>query len=265
MKKINISKKSIIIFGSVQLIVAILSFILFGLIPVHKEVSSISKKIAAKSEVTNTQADKQKKILLDQIRSIEHHEAYLKSTLKLSRTDSISLLFDLSDSLVFLSLKGVYLFQSKISKIEISNGLKKLPYFLRDSLYSGPLKVEQDISSIEKFPIVVKKAPKDTTEASQAGTAPTLPIQNDVFVLLSFGNNMVIEIAQQEKELAGTAKAYRQYKRQYSKFYRSKNFHSLFNSQNSGYTYRFRIEIPREDARSIYRALPIKPYVVVRY
>ncbi len=156
MKKINISKKSIIIFGSVQLIVAILSFILFGLIPVHKEVSSISKKIAAKSEVTNTQADKQKKILLDQIRSIEHHEAYLKSTLKLSRTDSISLLFDLSDSLVFLSLKGVYLFQSKISKIEISNGLKKLPYFLRDSLYSGPLKVEQDISSIEKFQLLLK-------------------------------------------------------------------------------------------------------------
>jgi len=265
MKNLNISKKAIVIFLTVQVVIALIAFILFGLIPVNREYRTVSGKLEAKYSGSKSVISKNTYSLIKHERISEHHEAYLRSTLKLAKTDSIALLIDLKDSFAFLSLKGVYLFQSKISRIYINKGLKKLPDFLRDSLCSGPMIVEEDISSIEKFPIVVKKAPKDTTEANQAGSAPVLPIQNDVFILLTFGNSMVIEIVQQENELAGTRHAYRVYKKLYKRWFFSKNFHSLFNSEKRGYIYHITLEIPREDARSIYRALPIKPFVVVRY
>jgi len=265
MKNINISKKTIIVFIAIQVAIALSAFILFGLIPAGREAGKISVIAELKSDGADTELPEGTLKLIEEVRASEHHEAYLRSTLKLSRKDSIALFIDLNDSLAFLSLKGVYLYQSKISKIKINKGLRKMPYFLRDSLYSGPLQVVEEISSIEKFPIVVKKAPKDTSEANQTGAAPTLPIQNDVFVLFSFSNNMVIEIDQEEEELAGTRRAYRQYKRHYRRWFMSESISSLFDSDRSGYIYHITIKLPREDARSIYRALPLKPYVVVRY
>lgn len=263
MKKLNIPKKPIIIFGITQVVIALIAFILIGVIPVNREIRTISGKIEEKSTGSSSKVSQEINSLIRLVRASKHHEAYLRSTLMLSKTDSISLLIDLQDSLAFLSLKGVYMFQSKISHIEINKGLKKMPYFLRDSLYTGPMLLNEDISSIEKFPIVVKKAPKDTIEANQA--APILPIQNDVFILLAFENRMVIEIVQQENELAGTRSAYRSYKKIYRRWFMTKNLQSLFDPQKQGYIYHMKIEIPREDARSIYRALPIKPFVVVRY
>lgn len=265
MKNINISKKSIIVFLAIQVAVALSSFILFGLVPALREAGKIKDVADKKSDMADAELPEGTLKLIEKVRASEHHEAYLRSTLKLSKKDSIALFIDLNDSLAFLSLKGVYLYQSKISKIKINKGLKKMPYFLRDSLYSGPLQVVEEISSIEKFPIVIKKAPKDTSEANQSGAAPTLPIQNDVFVMFNFSNNMIIEIDQEENELAGTRRAYRQYKRQYRRWFMSESISALFDSERSGYIYHITIELPREDARSIYRALPLKPFVVVRY
>lgn len=265
MKKLNISKKSIITFLASQIAIVVVIFILFDLIPVTREYGTISDKVRERGANTTARLSKEQSNLIDMVRINEHHESYLRNALKLSKIDSISLLIDLRDSLAILSLKGVSIFESKISRIQINNGLKKLPDFLRDSLYSGPLQAIEDISSIEKFPIVVKKPSKDTTKVNKTEAAPTIPKQNDVFVLLAFDNNMVIEIDQQESKLAGSWLAHMKHKWQHSGWFLSKNIRSLFGSGQRGYIYQLKIEIPREDAGSIYRALPIKPFVLVRY
>ena len=265
MKKLNISKKSIITFLASQIAIVVVIFILFDLIPVTREYGTISDKVRERGANTTARLSKEQSNLIDMVRINEHHESYLRNALKLSKIDSISLLIDLRDSLAILSLKGVSIFESKISRIQINNGLKKLPDFLRDSLYSGPLQAIEDISSIEKFPIVVKKPSKDTTKVNKTEAAPTIPKQNDVFVLMAFDNNMVIEIDQQESKLAGSWLAHMKHKWQHSGWFLSKNIRSLFGSGQRGYIYQLKIEIPREDAGSIYRALPIKPFVLVRY
>lgn len=265
MKKLNISKKSIITFLASQIAIVVVIFILFDLIPVTREYGTISDKVRERGANTTARLSKEQSNLIDMVRINEHHESYLRNALKLSKIDSISLLIDLRDSLAILSLKGVSIFESKISRIQINNGLKKLPDFLRDSLYSGPLQAIEDISSIEKFPIVVKKPSKDTSKVNKTEAAPTIPKQNDVFVLMAFDNNMVIEIDQQESKLAGSWLAHMKHKWQHSGWFLSKNIRSLFGSGQRGYIYQLKIEIPREDAGSIYRALPIKPFVLVRY
>ncbi len=265
MKKLNISKKAIIIFCAIQVAIFLIIFTIIDFIPVTREYKEITKVVQTKGIVSATKLPKDIKALIDTIRINDHHEAYLKNALKLSKIDSISLLIDLSDSLAILSLKGVSIFESKISKIEINKGLKKLPYFLRDSLYSGPLQAIENLSSIEKFPIVVKKPTKDTSVVNKTEAAPTIPKQHDVYLLMALENNMTIEINQQENELVGKNSEYRKYRRKLNRWYFSKNMRSAFNSQEQGYIYRLKIEIPREDAGSIYRALPIKPFILIRY
>ncbi len=265
MKKLNISKKSIIIFCASQVAIVLIIFILFDFIPVRREYKQISERVQTNGINSDSKLSKERLNLISMVRINEHHESYLRNALKLSKIDSISLLIDLRDSLAILSLKGVSIFESKISKIDINKGLRKLPDFLRDSLYSGPLQAIEDISSIEKFPIVVKKPTKDTSTVSKTDAVPTIPKQNDVYVLMALDNNMVIEIDQQESKLAGSRLTYLKYRKQYSSWFLSKNIKSLFGSGQRGYTYHLKIEIPREDAGSIYRALPIKPFILIRY
>jgi hypothetical protein len=257
--------KLIALFVVIQLAVVLIAFLVFGLMPVNREVNLISGYVEDKptSNVNELWAAKTQQI--KKVRELHHHEAFLTSTLQLSKIDSISLLIDLSDSIAILTFKGVKLFETKILSIDFNKGLKKLPLSLRDSLYSGPMMVVSEISSLEKFPIVIKKAPKDTTEANILNSAPQMPKQHDVFYQFDFGNNMLIEIKQHENELIGTAKDYRNYTKARKRKNFEKNISALTNKNVRGYTYSLTIELAREDARSIYRALPVKPFVVVRY
>ena len=261
----KVNFKAVLLFVCLQVVIAAATFIFFGLLPVRKETKNVSAFINAKNDTLNVELTESKAEQISKIRSAEHLEAVLKSNLMLSKTDSIALLIDLRDSLAVLSFKGIALFESKISLIEKNNGLKRLPILLRDSLFSGPMLVKEEIVTIEKFPIVVKKAPKDTTEANMLSSAPVLPTQSDVFIFLEFDKNIVIEIRQQETELVGAPKKFRHYSRQKAKWLREKNVNALAHPESPSYYYSLVIEVPREDARSIYRALPIKPYVVVRY
>jgi hypothetical protein len=260
-----IPKKWVLIFLMLQFSLLALAFIVFGVLPVQREVASISNVLNSKqsqSQITQSQLTID---LANRLVATNHHEAYLKSHLQLSKADSISLLIDLHDSLAILTFNGVFLFKSKISSIRTNKGLKKLPLYLLDSMFSGPFMVEKEISTIEKFPIVVKKAPKDTLEANLANSAPVLPKQSDVFWFFTFNNGLAVEVCQQEDSLVGTRSAFSDYRRSKADWLRSKGLNAIFRPEQSGYTYQLSIEIPREDARSIYRALPIKPIVTVRY
>ncbi len=264
-EKLKFPFKAIIVFFIFLALLTVASFFIFGLYPVKREVTNISGYIESQPVNNNGKLPSEVKNLISEVREKEHLAAFLNTTLKLSKGDSIAFFIDLKDSLAILSFKGVSLFQTKISRIEINSGLKKLPIFFRDSLYSGPMEVKEEISSIEKFPVVVKKAPKDTIEANMASAAPAPPTQNDVFIAFWFDNNLIIEMNQQEEELVGVKKDFKRYKRDLARWIRAKNTKALLNKEERGYIYHLTIELPRDDARSIYRALPLKPAVVVRY
>lgn len=257
--------KAITAFAIFLALLSVASFIIFGLYPVKREVTNISGYIDNQTETNSGKLSSGVKNMISEVREKEHLAAFLNTTLKLSKGDSIAFFIDLRDSLAILSFKGVSLFQTKISRISINSGLKKLPIFFRDSLYSGPMEVKEEMSSIEKFPVVVKKAPKDTVEANMASAAPAPPTQNDVFIAFWFDNNLVIEMNQLEEELVGTKRDFKRYKRDLAGWIRGKNTRALLNKDERGYIYHLTIEVPRDDARSIYRALPLKPAVVVRY
>jgi hypothetical protein len=257
--------KAKIIFVSIQLLIFAVAFVVLGLLPVHREVKRISSNLIAVPENSSDSTSQTSIELAYKLAESEHHEAILNSNLQLSKADSISLIIDLNDSLAILTFNGVNLSKSKIYNFKFNKGLEKLPLHLLDSLFSGPFLTENEFSSIEKFPIVVKKAPKDSIEANLSNSAPELPKHTDVFWFFTFSNSLTIEIQQEEENLVGSRKDYQKYKRNKSKWLRRKDLNAITHSDKHGYTYQLSIKIPREDARSIYRALPINPIVIVRY
>jgi hypothetical protein len=260
----RISKRALFSFTITLLMVTLLSFIIFGILPVRREVAFISGNIESGRDTTSKKTSRGAVALINEIREREHYASFLNSTLQLSRGDSITFFIDLNDSLAILSFKGVSLFETKISHIKLSNGLKKLPPFFRDSLYSGPMEASKELSSVEKYPIILKQAPKDTIEANNMSSAE-LPTLNDVFYAFIFDNNLIIEVQQEEKKFIGIKKYYRNYKRRFNNLQRERNLAALRSNIERGYIYHLTIRVPRDDARSIYRALPLKPSVVVRY
>jgi hypothetical protein len=260
-----ISLKSVLIFISLQFVLFAVAFVVLGLLPVNREVRSITKNLNVNQSQNQVDITHSKINLAHKLVEAEHQEAFLKAHLEFSKADSMSLLIDLKDSLAILTFKGVFLLKSKISNIDFNKGLGKMPLFLLDSLFSGPYMVQRELATIEKFPIVIKKAPKDTLEANLLNSAPEHPKQKDVFWFFTLSNNFAVEIRQQEDDLIGARSEYRNFLKSKARFSRGRSLHSIFKPEENRYTYKLSIEIPREDARSIYRALPIKPVVVVRY
>ncbi len=235
--------KTLLIFVSLQLAVLALAFVVLGLMPVNHEVKRISNGLIHKTGNGRNSLALANIDLANQVIKSEHHEAILNANLMLSKADSISLIIDLNDSLAILSFKGVNLFKSKISNIKFNKGLEKLPLLVLDSLFSGPFLTDSELSSIEKFPIVIKKAPKDSIEANLANKAPELPKYTDVFWFFTFSNNFTIEIQQEEDALVGSPSDYRKYKREKSKWLRKKDLKAITQPDQWGYTYQISIEI----------------------
>ncbi len=257
----KIPPKFYLITFCIQFFIAILILLVFGIVPVLREVERFKEN----QNHERCSSDYQSSSLIHNYLQLRHYEAVLSNKLKMAKDDSIALIIDLQDSLVKLTFKGIDLFTSKITGIKKNAGLRKLPFYLLDSLFSGPFLIEYEYSSIEKFPIVVKKAPKDTIEAEQTSRAPQLPKQSDVFYSFVVNERCLIEIVQSEEDLIGVRSDAKKYRKQKERFLKTKNLKSVYTSNSSPYIYQLTVKIPREDARSIYRALPVKPAVLIRY
>jgi hypothetical protein len=261
----TISFTSVLVVLIVQLIALVFSFYVFGVMPVKKEIESL-KKGSQSVNTENQQLFSSSQIdLLEKLRGLKHQESFLKSAIQFAKVDSVSLLIDLNDSIAFLSYKGVSLFSTKIPDIFLNKGLNQMPTYLRDSLFAGPMQIEHEISSIEKFPVIVKKAPKDTSEIKQSDSIPVIPKQNDVYYLFAFSNNFVVEVQQYEEASPGSKKSTAKYEIAKANWFEQKSIDALKDNEKRSYIYHLVIKLPRNDAQSIYRALPQKPYLAIRY
>ena len=188
--------------------------------------------------------------------SLARTEVFWQARSSFAKSDSISLIADLRDSLVMVEIRGVPVRRCRIQHYRASRAFEH--YRGRSELVqwlSTPFVLRREVATIPKAPLRVKKAPKDTLEA-QAQDDEFLFEEEDVHFTLRFDRNLSISFAQtQNPSFLGW-------------------LHTLFyslrrNASDAGETLsellRLRmprhhlwieIEIVREDAKAIYRALP---------
>ncbi len=187
-------------------------------------------------------------------------KSYLQSRVLMAETDSIYLTINLSDSTANIEISGVTVHRTRISKIHLSKILLTGDVKYVASMFAMPLTISKEYSTIRKEPLMIKMAPRDTSDYRpdiMPDTSATKPV-NFVFLMT---DGTKIYVCQDEKEkimdnirhftfdlsdrIRNTGSALFR-----TVLFRVPEYHPFI-----------KIWIPGADAKIIYRALPEKGQV----
>lgn len=189
-------------------------------------------------------------------------KAFLQSKIAMAESDSIYLILNFADSTANLEIAGVVVHEVKMKEFEISSILTRGNQNVINKLLSTPLTIESAFATIAKEPVMIKMAPKDTSEYKpdiMPDTAATEP----VFYKLNLSGGIQLFVYQQEKDLPADSKAFRKFDVDERKKRTKEALGQVASFKVPDYTPFIRLELPRKDARIIYRALPRKGQVAV--
>lgn len=189
-------------------------------------------------------------------------KSFLQSRSLMAETDSIYFIVNLSDSTANLEISGVSVHETKIKSFRISSILMKGNEYSILTMLSTPLTIANSFATIKKEPVMIKMAPKDTSEY-KPDVMPDTSIVEPVNFKLEMTNGIILYVYQEEKEKAADRISFR-------RFDISDRVTDTWNSVKSVAHFKIpqyhpfiKLIIPRADAKIIYRALPKKGQIAV--
>lgn len=121
-----------------------------------------------------------------EIFTLQKKKAFLESRLKMTRSDSIGLAVNLPDSMVTLEINGIILHRAKINSYRTSKVLRAVSQETCLGMFSEPLRIMSHHATIEKVPVIYRKAPKDSIEAAEyLAEVPDTMLKKPPLVILS--------------------------------------------------------------------------------
>jgi len=188
--------------------------------------------------------------------SLLKEKSYLESRVIMAHTDSIYLTISLPDSSVNLEISGVSVHTSPIKHYDLSRIIKKGNEYVISSFLSRPFTILKDYSSIPKEPLMIKMAPKDTSEY-QPDIIPDTADFEPVNYIMEMDNGIRLFIYQDEKKLNPGDHFHRitfDFKYRLATFIETLKSVLVFKVPD--YHPYIKIRLPRSDAKIIYRAMP---------
>lgn len=259
----NNSKRSgrIFLFVSLAIIAAFLVYYTIMLMsaPARKLTAIREKFMVQKSEGTTTD----ERLFSDSaFLGLYREKAFLQSKVSMAESDSIYLTLDMPDSTANLEINGVTVHRAKFRKIRISGILRGRNNYAIISMLSTPLNIVRDYATIKKEPLMIKMAPKDTSEF-KPDIIPDTTDREPVNYLLEMDNSIKLYFYQD----TDTSKSD---KRQLFFFNAADRVNTCVNSMKSvlrgkvpEYKPFIKIWLPKADAKIFYRALPRKGQIAI--
>jgi len=189
-------------------------------------------------------------------------KGFLQSRIAMAETDSIYLTADLTDSIVSLEISGVEVHTADIRKMKISRILKYGNDYIVSTMLSRPLNIVREYSSIQKEPLMIKMAPRDTSEYVP-DIIPDTADYEPVNFILEMDNGIVISVYQEEKLNQGDAMNLFGFDLRYRIKNSIRSLASVFTLKVPEYHPFIKLRLSREDAKIIYRALPRQGQIAV--
>ena len=186
--------------------------------------------------------------------SMMKEKAYFQSRVAMAETDSIYMSINLADSTVNLEISGVVVHTTDIKKQRISSILSRDEYPVLNML-SSPFVIERDYSTIKKEPLMIKMAPKDTSEY-QPDIIPDTADFEPVNFILVMDNGINIYVYQEEKLKFGDGFRRFVFDMRDRLEYIAASLARTATFRVPDYRPFIRIRLARADAKRIYRALP---------
>jgi hypothetical protein len=122
---------------------------------------------------------------------------FLQSRIVMAQTDSIYLTLNLVDSIANLEISGVVVHKAKMSHIETSKILISDHDNSLLSILPSPFTISQSFATIKKEPVMIKMAPKDTSEY-KPDIMPDTSITEPVNYILVMKSGIRIYVYQNE-------------------------------------------------------------------
>lgn len=241
----------------------LLLIIVFSAFIVYYSIMSIispaRKLVALKTElisktVANTVID-ERKFADSAFLSLLKMKAILQSGIALAETDSIYLILNLADSTANIAISGVTVHKAKIGRIYLSKILKEGDESIISEILSKPLTILNDISTIRKEPVMIKMAPKDTSEY-EPDILPDTSLTEPVSYILELNHGIRVYVSQKEIEKSEARMDLLLFdmKDRYSNIKCS--IKKVLSFKVPEYHPYIKITLPRSDAKIIYRAVP---------
>jgi hypothetical protein len=218
-----------------------------------RKINDINNKYNYK-EPDNSKTDK--RIFSDSaFVSVNQEKSFYQARVLMAESDSICLALNLSDSTAILEIEGVAVHKAKISEITVSKVFRKADEYSVTSMRAIPFIIMNDYSTFRKEPVMIKLAPKDTSEYKPdilPDTTSSEPVNyifemvngTRLYVYQDLGENRSDRIAHYMFDLKDRLRSFRH------------NLKSIINLKVPEYHPAIRISLAKADAKIIYRALP---------
>lgn len=182
-------------------------------------------------------------------------KAFLQARIAMAQTDSIYLTIDLTDSTANIEISGVVVHSSKISEITESKILTKGNENVILSMLATPFVISGSIATIKKDPVMLKMAPRDTSEY-KPDVMPDTSITEPVNYILEMTNGTRVYVYQQDNIKSSE-------KMSQFIFDLKDRIRNTLTSLKDVIAFRvpeyhpyIKLKLPRADAKIIYRAIP---------
>jgi hypothetical protein len=179
----------------------------------------------------------------------------LQSKIVMAESDSIYLMINLTDSTANLEISGVVVHKANIIDFKISSILSKGDENTILSMLAAPFTISGAFSSIKKEPVMIKMAPKDTSEY-KPDIMPDTSITEPVNYILEMTNGIRIYVYQAENDEHEDIVA----NRIFDLKDRLRNTWGAMKSvavlEVPEYHPYIKLRLPAADAKIIYRAIP---------
>ncbi|MCE5348108.1 MAG: hypothetical protein LLG13_17725 [Bacteroidales bacterium] len=250
-------KPSFLLIGLILVIMAVIAFVVYYSIMEMRSTSKKMTEISAEYGFAKYEKTKlPKSITTDStFLSLFKEKAYLQSRVEMAETDSVYLTINLQDRVINVEISGVVVHSTSINEIEASKIITDGDEFVITSLLSAPLTIVSDTSSIAKIPLIMKVAPKDTSEF-KPDAIPDTAFYEPVNYIFETDRGIKIIVYQSEEISQGDSKNRFMFDLRHRLINAKAAMKDILAFKVPEYQLFIKIKIPSADAKIIYRAIP---------
>jgi len=187
---------------------------------------------------------------------------FLRSKIAMAGTDSLYVVVNLADSTVSIGISGVVVHSSKISRVRISKILSPGDEYAISGLFANPFNIITDYSTIRKEPLMVKTAPRDTSEYRPDIIPDTSYIEPVGYI---FETDRDVRIFIYQEETANFRDKLRLFRFDLNDRIRNawESLKRIIVFRIPEYQPYIKIRVSKSDARILYRAMPLNGQIAV--
>jgi hypothetical protein len=209
----------------------------------------------------NIDIDKRKLTDADYLKLLKD-KAFLQSKIVMAETDSIYLTLNMADSSANLEISGVVVHRAKMSKMNISKILAEADENTIQSILATPFTISHSLATIKKEPVMIKVAPKDTSEYKPDITPDTSIVEPVNYILETSGKIRIYVYQEENVNFSDRMSRFRfDIKDRINDTWDALKKVAVFKVPE--YHLYIKIRLPRADAKIIYRAIPKNGQIAV--